>query len=124
LGFINTYKERFGFDQLSDVASLPLILLLFGFFGFFVINPVTNAFSRALEHDSDQFGLEITQDNHNAATAFVKLQMENLSNPRPGVIFKILRANHPLLGERIDFANEYRPWETGSPLKYGEYFSK
>jgi Zn-dependent protease with chaperone function len=85
---------------------------------------VTNAFSRALEHDSDQFGLEITQDNHNAATAFVKLQMENLSNPRPGVIFKILRANHPLLGERIDFANEYRPWETGSPLKYGEYFSK
>jgi hypothetical protein len=50
--------------------------------------------------------------------------MENLSNPRPGVIFKILRANHPLLGERIDFANEYRPWETGSPLKYGEYFSK
>jgi STE24 endopeptidase len=124
LGLINTYKERFGFDQLSDVASLPLILLLFGFFGFFVINPVTNAFSRALEHDSDQFGLEITQDNHNAATAFVKLQMENLSNPRPGVIFKILRANHPLLGERIDFANEYRPWETGSPLKYGEYFSK
>jgi Zn-dependent protease with chaperone function len=124
LGLINKYKQRFGFDQLSDVASLPLILLLFGFFGFFVINPVTNAFSRALEHDSDQFGLEITQDNHNAATAFVKLQMENLSNPRPGVIFKILRANHPLLGERIDFANEYRPWETGSPLKYGEYFSK
>ena len=39
----------------------------------------------------DQFGLEITRDNHNAATAFVKLQMENLSNPRPGLLYKLWR---------------------------------
>jgi STE24 endopeptidase len=124
VGMINRFKQRFGFDQLADVASLPLILILFNFFGFFVISPVTNAFSRSLEHDSDQFGLEITKDNHNAATAFVKLQMENLSNPRPGMIYKILRADHPLLGDRIDFANEYRPWEKSEKLRFEEYFSK
>jgi len=30
---IARYKERFGFDRLSDIASFPLILLLFGVFG-------------------------------------------------------------------------------------------
>jgi Zn-dependent protease with chaperone function len=77
-----------------------------------------------LEHEADQFGLEITKDNHSAATAFVKLQMENLSNPRPGTLYKIWRADHPVLGDRIDYANEYRPWEKGEKLKFGEYFKK
>jgi hypothetical protein len=48
--------------------------------------------------------------------------MENLSNPRPALWFKIMRANHPVLGDRIDYANSYRPWETGEKLKYEEYF--
>jgi len=115
-------KDRFGFDQLSDIASLPLILLLVNLFGIFLINPVGNWMSRGIEHDADQFGLEVTKANHDAATAFVKLQMENLSNPRPALWFKIMRANHPVLGDRIDYANSYRPWETGEKLKYEEYF--
>jgi len=39
------------------------------------------------------------------------------------VLFKIWRAGHPLLGERIDFCNAYRPWETGEPLRYADRFS-
>lgn len=50
--------------------------------------------------------------------AFVKLQEENLSIPRPRLPYKIWRSSHPPLGKRIDFCNEYRPWETGQPLKY------
>jgi Zn-dependent protease with chaperone function len=121
---INKFKQRFGFDQLSDIASLPLIILLVNLFGLVLIDPIGNAFSRSIEHESDIFGLEITQDNHNAATAFVKLQMENLSNPRPGLLYKLWRANHPVLGDRIDFCNEYKPWEKGEKLEYGEYFRK
>jgi len=123
VALINKFKGKFGFDQLSDIASLPLILLLINFFGF-IITPIANAYSRYTEHEADQFGLEITQDNHDAATAFVKLQMENLSNPRPGLLYKLWRADHPVLGDRIDFANEYRPWENGESLQYGEYFRK
>ena len=41
--------------------------------------------------------------------AFVKLQEENLSNPRPGLVYKIFRATHPSIGERIDFCNSYHP---------------
>ena len=82
------------------------------------------AFSRHLEHEADRFGLELTRDNHAAATAFVRLQSENLGNPRPGPLYTLWRASHPSLGERIDFANTYCPWEEGQPLKYGDRFER
>jgi Zn-dependent protease with chaperone function len=118
-GLIARYRDRFGFVQLSDVASLPLISLLFGLVTF-VLSPSLLGFTRHTEHEADRFGLEITRDNHDCATAFVKLQQENLGNPRPGLVYKIWRSSHPPLGERIDFCNDYRPWEKGEPLKYGE----
>ena len=80
------------------------------------------AFTRNMEHESDRFGLEITQSNHAAATAFVKLQTENLAVPRPHWLIRLWRASHPTLGERIDFCNEYRPWAKGEPLHYGQLF--
>lgn len=121
---IDKFKHRIGFEQLSDIASLPLIILLFNLFGFMIIDPLGNWFSRSIEHQSDQFGLEITKDNHNAATAFVKLQAENLSNPRPGALYKLWRANHPVLGDRIDYANEYKPWGKNEKLEFEKYFKK
>ncbi len=122
-GMIQKYRNLFGFNELSDVASLPLILLLINIFGF-VITPGLFAFTRHQEHEADRFGLEITKDNYAAANAFVRLQEENLSNPRPGLIMKLWRWTHPTLGERIDFCNDYRPWETGQPLKYDHLFRK
>jgi STE24 endopeptidase len=121
---IGRFRERFGFTELSDVASVPLVILLINVFGLIIVNPAGNWFGRSIEHEADRFGLEITQDNHNAATAFVKLQSENLGNPRPGLLYVIWRADHPVLGDRIDFANTYRPWTRGEPLEYGGYFRR
>jgi Zn-dependent protease with chaperone function len=118
---IDRYRDRFGFDSLGDFASLPLIMLLMSLF-MFVLTPVMMTYSRHQEHEADRFGLELTRDNHNAATAFVKLQQENLGNPRPGLLYKLWRAGHPTLGDRIDFCNEYRPWEAGEALRYGSLF--
>ncbi|HJQ97067.1 MAG TPA: M48 family metalloprotease, partial [Candidatus Polarisedimenticolaceae bacterium] len=118
---IARFHDRFRFDRLSDVASLPLLLLLAGVLSL-VATPIGNVYSRRQEHEADRFGLEITRDNHSAAAAFVKLQQENLSLPRRGTFYKIWRATHPLLGERIDFANTYRPWESGKPGKYDGLF--
>jgi len=118
---LRRFGKKFGFDRLSDVASLPLILLMFNLF-LLLITPAVFAFGRHMEHEADRFGLEITRNNHDAATAFVKLQHENLGNPRPGLLYKLWRASHPTLGERIDFANSYRPWETGEPLVYADRF--
>lgn len=120
-GLIRRFQHQFGFAELSDVASLPLLLLLINLFSL-IIMPVAFTFTRYQEHESDRFALEITRDNYAAAAAFVKLQQQNLGNPRPGLLYKLWRASHPTLGERIDFCNEYRPWEEGKPLKYGHIF--
>jgi Zn-dependent protease with chaperone function len=116
---ITRYRARFGFHELSDVASLPLVILLFNV-GTLIVLPVALAASRHFEHEADRFGLEITQDNHSAATGFVVLQQENLGVPRPGTLYKLWRASHPVLGDRIDFSNDYRPWERNEPLVYAD----
>ena len=118
---IARYKDRLGFDQLSDVASYPLILFLLGA-TMFALDPISNAYSRYHEHEADRFGLELTQDNHAAASAFVKLFQENLGYPNPHPLVKLWRATHPPLGERVAFCNEYKPWTSGGPLTYGRLF--
>jgi Zn-dependent protease with chaperone function len=120
---IARYRHRFGFSELADVASLPLIIVLFSLASL-VVTPVALALQRHFEHEADRFGLEITRDNYAAATAFVTLQQENLGVPRPGPLYVWWRASHPTLGDRIDFSNDYRPWESNQPLVYESYFKK
>ncbi len=112
-----------GVSELGDVASLPLVLVLLQLYGL-VLSPVGLAFSRHLEHEADRFALEITEDNHAMASAFAKLQTENLGNPWPDAWVVWLRYTHPPLGERIGFANDYQPWATGDPLRYADRFRR
>ncbi len=105
---VRRYQDRLGFDQLADIASVPLMLLLLEA-AFLILSPVGLAYSRYQEHEADRYALDLTRTNHSAGTAHVKLLTENLSNPRPGLFYKIFRASHPSPGERIDFANSYRP---------------
>ena len=118
---IARHRQRFGFGELADVASLPLILLLFNGFSF-LVTPGVLAVQRHFEHEADRFGLEITHGNYAAATAFAKLQQDNLVVPRPSRLYVLWRAGHPTLGERIDFCNDYRPWETGEREVYAHLF--
>jgi Zn-dependent protease with chaperone function len=117
------WAHRFGFCDIADVASLPLLLLVAGLFSV-AITPAPLAFTRHIEHEADRFGLEITQTNHSAGTAFLKMQDEALGNPWPGPLFKLWRADHPPVGERIGFSNEYHPWREGTPLRYASRFRK
>ncbi len=107
---LTRFGARMGFDRLSDVASLPLLMILLSLFSL-AITPAALAFSRYHERQADRFGLDLTHDNHGAATAFVALQQQNLSVPRPGSLFKLFRASHPPIGERVDFINSYHPWQ-------------
>lgn len=118
---LGRFGARWGVRGLPDVASLPLLVLLFQLAGVALL-PVGNAISRHFEREADRFALELTRDNQAAATSFVKLQHANLGVPRPGWFYQIWRASHPSLGERIDFCNTYRPWRTGEPLKYQHHF--
>lgn len=119
---MDRYSHLFGFSRLSHIASLPLLLLLIGLFTL-LSQPLTNFFSRTLEHNADQFGLEITQNNDAAGRAFLVLQKRNLAVPRPGPLFVFWRSTHPPLGARVDYCNSYCPWIEGKPLRYGKFFS-
>ena len=99
---LGRWSSRMKFSEIGDIASLPLLLLLYLIFSF-VLNPVALYFSRTIEHDADTFGLELTHLNHAAATGFVKLTSTNLANPWPGPIYMFWRASHPSVGQRIEF---------------------
>jgi len=120
---LKRFSKQFGFDRLSDIASLPLLVLLLNIFSL-VFTPIGFAYSRHLEHEADRFGLELTHFNHSAGTGFIKLQEQSLGVPWPGAVYKIWRATHPSNGERIEFFNEYKPWLKGEPSKYENYFSQ
>jgi Zn-dependent protease with chaperone function len=106
---IARFSRSFGFDRLSDVASVPLLLLLLQVNGL-ILSPVVLAYSRYQEHGADRYALDLTHANHSVGTAFAKLQKENLGVPRPSWFYRIFRSTHPSIGERIDFCNEYHPW--------------
>lgn len=118
---IGWFKNIWGFAAPSDFAAMPLGVLAFCLFCF-VDQPINMAFSRHLEHEADRFGLELTHENHAAATAFVKLMQVGLGVPRPGAFFTIWFDSHPCIADRIEFCNTYRPWETGQSSKYEKYF--
>lgn len=119
--FFSRFAPRMGFASLADIAALPLLILLSNLFSFLMV-PAALAYSRHNEHEADRFALEVTRDNHAFGTAFVKLQTENLGNPRPGWLYVLWRAGHPPIGDRIDFANAYRPWEKGEASRYEKLF--
>jgi Zn-dependent protease with chaperone function len=109
---LGRFGAQFGFDRISDVASMPLLMLLLSLFST-AITPAMLALSRHHERAADRFGLDLTRDTHAAATAFVALQEQNLAVPRPGRLYKIFRASHPPIGERVDFINSYQSKKTG-----------
>jgi hypothetical protein len=40
-----------------------------------------------------------------------------LGNPWRGTLYRLWRADHPALGERIEFSNHYHPWRAVRSLR-------
>jgi STE24 endopeptidase len=107
-GIITRFRSRLKIDNMADVASLPLILLIFTVYGL-VTMPVFPAFSRHMERQADKFAIDITHENGAFITAMQKLSYMNLSDPNPSPIVEFLLYDHPPVSERIKFAEEYKP---------------
>ncbi len=89
----------------------------------FLLSPVTNGFSRHIEHQADVFGLELTHLNEPMASAFVKFAEDSKADPTPPRFIEWWRYSHPSLQRRIDFVLGYRPSSAvraPSPRKRGE----
>jgi STE24 endopeptidase len=96
---------------LEDWASLPALLLLVSIFSF-IGSPIGSAFSRHIEHQADQFGLEVTygltpDSNQIAAQSFQILGQVDLADPAPNPVAVFLFYSHPPIPDRIHFALTY-----------------
>jgi STE24 endopeptidase len=115
---IRRFSGRWGFSELSDPASVPLIVFLLTFFWLAIV-PFFNLFSRHIELEADRFGLELTHQNHAAAMVFARDASSGDVAADWDTFFLIFQATHPSVAQRIEFANTYKPWEHGKPLVYG-----
>ena len=102
---------------LEDWASLPVLMLLLSVF-LFLTNPIGSAFSRHLEHQADQYGLEVTHgltpdSGQIGAQAFQILGEVDLADPDPNPVNVFLFYDHPSIRDRVQFSLTYDPWSKG-----------
>lgn len=93
---------RFGFMNIANYASLPLLILLLNIFTLFT-QPVGNYISRTMEKQADLYEISITENRDAAIRAMNKIYDQSLGIPRPSNIYKIWYNSHPTLEERIEF---------------------
>jgi Zn-dependent protease with chaperone function len=117
---IRRFSWLWGFSELSDPASLPLVVFILTFLWLAILS-FFNMFARHIELEADRFGLELTHQNHAAAMIFVRDAQTSLA-PDWGTFFVIFQADHPSIRTRIEFANSYKPWEQGAPLATSDFW--
>ena len=107
-------RGRLGFA--AGAASVA-----FGFW--FLFTPIDNAFSRHIEHQADQYGLEVVHGivpdaPEVAAHAFQVLGEVDLEEPSPSWLVKIWFYDHPPIDERMEFSRTYDPWAKGQSPEF------
>ena len=114
---LTRWGETWAIRGAGDLAALPVLALLLSIFGF-IFTPVFNAYSRHIEHQADQYGLEVIHGLIPdapvvAAHAFQILGEVDLEEPNPSTAVKLWFYNHPSLDERMRFAETYNPSAQG-----------
>jgi STE24 endopeptidase len=94
-----------GIQGIADVAGLPLLYLLFSVF-IFVTAPLINTYSRWVEDEADDFGLNASHQPDAAATTFLKLGEYRDLDPDP--VIEVLFFDHPSGQSRIQNAMNWK----------------
>ncbi len=92
----------------------------------FVLEPVSNAFSRHFEHQADVYGQEaihglVPDPQKTAVAGFNALGAAWLEDPNPSPFIEFWEYSHPSVKTRANFAAQYNPWANGGP---GEFFKQ
>ena len=119
---LRRFGGRWGIRAMDDWASLPVFIFAMMIFSF-IFTPIDNAFSRHLEHQADQYGLEVIHGivpdaPQVAAQSFQILGEIDLAEPAPSRAVKIWFYDHPPLDERMLFAQTYDPWSKGESPEF------
>jgi Zn-dependent protease with chaperone function len=119
---VSRWGGKYDVRGVDDWASLPILFLLLSFFGF-LVTPIQNAYSRHLEHQADQYGLEVVHGivpdvPDVAAQSFQILGDIDLEEPSPSWLVRFWFYDHPPIAERILFARSYDPWAKGESPRF------
>jgi hypothetical protein len=113
---IRVFAKGFGFSELADPASFPLVILVLSASWLLVGLPAFNALQRHLELEADRFALEITHENR--AQALLQVHYSTYKLNEYYWFYQVWRANHPSQAVRVRLANTYHPWTDGKKLVY------
>lgn len=121
-GLLARYGASWQVRDVDDWASLPAFLLLIYILAF-IGGPIGSTFSRHLEHQADQYGLEVTHgltpdSAQVAAQSFQILGEIDLADPSPNPIDVFLFYDHPSIPDRIRFSLSYDPWSKGEQPEF------
>ena len=95
-----------GFNGISDIAALPLLMLIFAAFSLVVI-PLLNSYTRHLEMAADDFALRLTDNPKSFIDAMTKLTDQNLAEAQPSRWVELLIYDHPSYHRRVEHARYY-----------------
>jgi Zn-dependent protease with chaperone function len=119
---VSRWGQVWGLRGMDDWASLPVLLLALSLLGF-LVTPAANAYSRRIEHQADQYGLEVLRgivpDAPAAAARSLQIMgEEGLAEPSPSRAVVFWFYSHPPINDRIIFAHAYDPWSQGGSPQF------
>jgi STE24 endopeptidase len=102
---ITRFGSRWGISNLSDINSLPLLILLFSFY-LFLATPVINTIIRTTESEADIFGLNAAGEPDGFASISMKLSEYRKINP--GKWEEMILFDHPSGKARVRMSMEWK----------------
>ncbi len=109
---LRKWGQNWGVRGIGDVAGLPLVVLLFSVF-FFFMTPMTNTYSRTTEVEADLFGLNAARQPDGEAEVVLKLAEYRKMSPGP--IEELIFFDHPSGRDRILMAMKWKAENLNEP---------
>jgi STE24 endopeptidase len=102
---LQRWGEKWQIRGISDTAVVPLVVLLFSILGF-VLNPITNTFTRTQEYEADMYGLNTSRQPDGFAQGAIHLgEYRKMS---PGPVEEWIFFDHPSGRNRIYAAMRWK----------------
>lgn len=96
---------RMGIESISDIAGLPLLVVLFTVVMFFA-TPITNTMTRTMEAEADMFGLNAAREPD--AEAHVDMMLSEYRKIDPGYWEEVFFFDHPSGRNRVHMAMQWK----------------
>lgn len=105
--------EGLGFNGVSDMAALPLLILVFGLMGL-VVTPLTALSTRWVESQADFYAIKLTGDPDSFISAMAKLTDQNLAEGTPPRWVEIFLDDHPSYRQRVAIAQRFKSTQSSA----------